>query len=104
MRDRASIVRRSADLLAEGLLTPTEFAAGMIETLVHDPNCDAIGLLCELPAIAQEAVLDEIRKYAAKDYIVTFFYLGSGDTNEAAVARQPQLRKLCEQIKGSMRC
>jgi len=100
MRDAASAIQRFVDLLLKGIITPKEFGLQAIDSMLHDEACDPATILDTLPENAREAVLERVREYAAKDYLVRYFYLGRGDTEQDIVERQPKLRNICTMLVG----
>jgi hypothetical protein len=67
----------------------------VIDAMLHDEACDPAALLRTIPANAKVAILDRVRQYAEKDYLVEFPRIGRGETPQDVIDRQPNLRKLC---------
>ena len=94
MEDAAKTVVRMVGLLARGVITPSEFGQQAIDAMLHDEACDPAAILRSLPADARAALVERVRQYAEKDYMVPFFFIGVGETPQDAIDRQPKLREL----------
>jgi len=98
MIDAAKSAEWFLKLFVKEVLSPSEFATAVIDNMLRDEACNPVALFGSLPDDARAAILDQIRQYAEKDYLVKFFYIGPGESAQAAIDRQPKLRELCHAL------
>src|SRR5688572_22454997 len=98
MYDAASMISKMAALLEMSVITPSEFAAHFFDAVIHDEECQPAAIFQSLPPTLQLPVLELAREYAAKEYLVRFFYIGPGETAQDAIDRQPKLKRICESL------
>jgi hypothetical protein len=66
MRDAASDIRRFVEWLVRGVITPNEFGAQAIDTMLHDEACDPAAIFRTLPERARAAVLEQASRFAER--------------------------------------
>lgn len=96
MRDAESTIHRFSELLAKGIVTPKEFGHQAMDAFLHDAACDPAAIFKSVPEAGQAAILDCARRYKEQDYLIEYLRLGTNETPEEVIARQPLLRQLCE--------
>src|SRR5262249_18047594 len=100
MSDAPTSIDRFSSLFSRGVISPGESAMAVIDSMLYDEACDPAALFGSLSNDARAAILNEIRQYEEKDYLVKYFYIGPGETPQDGVDRQPKLRALCHALLG----
>jgi hypothetical protein len=92
------MIRQFSDWLTKGIVTPKEFGQQAIDAFLHDTACDPAAIFKSVSEAGQAAILDCARRYKEQDYLIEYLCLGTGETPEEVIARQPVLRQLCEKL------